>query len=77
MNYPTVRPITSVRKLWELRTKTKDGATRIFYVAHTGRRFIMLHAFFKKSAKTPKNEIEIASKRLQDVLEKEEDNDEI
>jgi phage-related protein len=66
-----VKPIKGVRKLWELRTKTKDEAIRIFYVAVTGKRFVLLHGFVKKTDKAPKTELEIAVKRLQDVLEQE------
>jgi phage-related protein len=65
---PLVRPIAGVRKLWELRSKTTDGAIRIFYVAITGKRFVLLHAFIKKSQKTPASELDIARKRLGEVL---------
>jgi len=57
---PHVRSMTGHRKLWELRA----GAIRLFYFAHTGRRFIILHAFRKKSGKTPKQEIAIAERRM-------------
>ncbi len=74
IGFPTVRPVTGVRKLWELRVKTSDGAVRVFYAALTGGRFILLHGFVKKSDKTPKTELELAAKRLQEVLAKEERN---
>ncbi len=51
--------------LWELR----PGANRIFYFAHTGRQFILLHAFRKQSQKTPEREIRQAEKRLAQFLE--------
>ena len=54
-------------KLWELRA----GAGRVFYFAHTGQRFILLHAYTKKSQKAPTREIETAFRRLADVLERE------
>ena len=68
---PAVRSIAGVRKLWELRVKTGDGAVRIFYAALTGRRFVLLHGFVKKSEKTPPAELELAAKRLQEVLARE------
>ncbi len=74
LGFPTVRSIASVRKLWELRVKTNDGAVRVFYAALTGRRFILLHGFIKKTDKTPKAELELAAKRLQEVLAREERN---
>ncbi len=71
VSFPTVRPVEGVRKLWELRTKTVDGAVRIFYVAQRGRQFILLHGFIKKTSKTPRQELAIATKRLRAVLNKE------
>jgi phage-related protein len=68
---PTVRPIEGVRKLWELRVKTSDGAVRLFYVARTNRRFVILHGFIKRTAKTPTKELNIAIKRLNEVLAEE------
>ena len=68
---PLVRPITGIKKLWELRSKTKDGAVRIFYITHTVKQFVLLHGFIKKSAKTPKNDLDLAEKRLKDFLERE------
>jgi len=53
--------------LWELRA----GAIRIFYFAHTGRRLILLHAYYKQSRKTPRPEIDMAQKRLADFRESE------
>ena len=72
VGFPTVRPVEGVRKLWELRVKTFDGAVRLFYVARTGRRFVILHGFMKKTAKAPEKELNIAVKRLREVLNEEE-----
>jgi len=43
-------------------------SSRIIYFLHTGREFILVHAFTKKSNKTPKVELEIARKRMKDCL---------
>lgn len=51
--------------LWELRILGKDNI-RIFYVAHTGKTFLLLHGFVKKKQKTDKKEIKIAIDRLND-----------
>ena len=51
-------------KLWELR----PGASRIFYFAHVGRRFVILHAYRKQSRKTPPLELALAERRLAEVL---------
>ncbi len=36
----------------------------MLYVSITGQRFLLLHAFTKKTAKTPRQEIEVALARL-------------
>src|SRR5688572_9829874 len=47
-------------KLRELRTTDRQGEVRVLYFAFTGKTFVLLHGFIKKTEKTPKNEIEIA-----------------
>lgn len=71
VEWPHVRPVSGYRKLWELRVRAQVGAIRLFYFAHTGRRFVILHGFVKKSGKTPRRELEIAAQRMQDVSERE------
>jgi len=44
------------------------GYSRIFYFSYTGKRFVLLHAFLKKTDKTPPAEIDIAEKRMQDFI---------
>lgn len=65
---PYVKPISGERKLFEMRIKDKSSIHRIFYFAFMGKKFIFLHGFTKKSEKTPKGEIEIAIKRMQEFL---------
>lgn len=57
-------------KLRELRIKDHLGNIRILYFTFTGRRFILLHGFLKKTAKTPEREIELAEKRMKDYIER-------
>lgn len=66
---PYVRHLTD--KLWELRIRTRGKAYRIIYFAYTGQRFILLHAFLKKTKKTPRAELRIAEARFLDFLERE------
>lgn len=47
-------------KIRELRVDFADGRYRIFYFAFIDRKIILLHAFLKKTDKTPIREIEIA-----------------
>ncbi len=55
--------------LFELRLKSKEGIGRVFYCNRVGKTIMMLHSFVKKSQKIPKNEIDIALKRLREVKE--------
>ena len=67
MGMPYVRHLTG--KLWELRISSGRLDYRLLYFAHTGRRFVLLHAFSKKTQKTPRREIEIALRRMAELLE--------
>ena len=58
-------------KLFELRMKSKEGIGRVFYCTRIGRRIVMLHTFVKKTQKTPQKELEIARRRLKEVLSNE------
>ena len=57
-------------KLRELRIKDNLGFVRVFYFTFTGKRFILLHGFLKKTEKTPKNEIAIAEKRMKNFIKR-------
>ena len=58
-------------KIRELRVKDKQGAVRVLYFTYTGKRFILLHGFIKKTDKTPEGDIEIAEKRMNDFINRE------
>ena len=51
----------------EIRVRTRQEH-RVFYVARFEEGVYVLHAFEKRSRKTPTREIEVARTRLQDVL---------
>src|SRR5713226_5627714 len=53
--------------LFEMRMKSKEGIGRVFYCTLPNRRIFMLHAFIKKSPKTPAKELKIARARLKEV----------
>ena len=57
--------------LFELRLKAAEGITRVFYCTLIGRRIMMLHQFVKKSEKTPRNELEIARRRMKETKDAE------
>lgn len=50
-------------KLWEMR----PGSGRAVYVAATGERVVIVHAFVKKTQKTPKKELKTARQRAKEV----------
>ena len=54
-------------KLWEIRAKAKDGIARAVYVTVVGQRLVIVHAFVKKSHKTPKHNLEMARQRAKEV----------
>lgn len=53
--------------LFEIRAKGREGIGRIFFGLLPGRTMVLLHAFIKKTQKTPKQELAIAKKRLKEV----------
>src|SRR5438445_5430862 len=53
--------------LFELRLKSKEGIGRVFFCTLPAQRIMMLHAFVKKSAKTPAKELKIARNRMSEV----------
>jgi phage-related protein len=55
-------------QLFELRVRGQEGIARVFYGTAVAQRIIMLHVFIKKSQKTPAKELDIARRRLQEVL---------
>ncbi len=50
--------------LFEIRTKALEGIGRAFFCTQRDKEIIILHAFIKKTDKTPKKELEIARKYL-------------
>jgi phage-related protein len=60
------------RDFWELRTKVRGNIYRTFYFAYTGKKFVLLHAYQKKSQKAPKKELDIAEERMSDYLQRSE-----
>lgn len=53
--------------LFELRVKGKEGIGRVLFCVRPDRRIVMLHAFVKKSARTPARELKVARKRMREV----------
>ena len=62
---PHVRPLGE--KLWEMRLGGSAGIGRVIYTAASGQRLVVLHAFVKKTQKTPRHEIEAARRRMREI----------
>lgn len=54
--------------LFELRLKASEGIARVFFFTRTERRIVMLHQFVKKTQKTPPKELNIARRRMKELL---------
>ena len=54
-------------KLWEMRFGGRDGIARAIYVTAIGRRIVVVHAFVKKTQKTPRAAIELAERRAKEI----------
>lgn len=62
---PYVKPLAG--KLWEMRMKGRDGIARAIYVAATGKRLVVVHAFVKKTQKTPTKALDTAMRRAKEA----------
>ena len=54
-------------KLWELKIRTHGSQHRIFYIVMKGSEMILLHAYLKKTPRTPLKETETAIQRMTKV----------
>lgn len=56
--------------IFELRAKVGSDITRVLYFFVVGRKIILTNGFVKKSAKTPKAQMELAKKYRKDYRER-------
>jgi len=67
---PLSKAMPSVAKgAHEIRLKDKDGIYRVFYFTKVKDKILIFHAFQKKTQKTPKKDIDLAKKRLKEMLD--------
>lgn len=74
LGMPHIKKIQGIENLWELRIKHSSNNFRIFFNFVKGK-FVLLHAIRKTTAKTPKNDIKIAAKRIDTYLKGSEKNE--
>jgi phage-related protein len=61
LGMPYTRPFG--KGLFEIRARGAEGIGRAFFCCIVDRQVVILHAFVKKTQKTPEKELEIARKR--------------
>ena len=54
--------------LFEIRAKGEEGIGRAFFCTAVGKKVFVLHVLIKKTEKTPKGDIDIARKRLKEIV---------
>ena len=54
--------------LFEVRPRGRSGIGRAFYCFLLGKRVVVLHAFIKKTQQTPDKDLNLARKRLKELL---------
>ena len=62
---PYIKPLRD--KLWEMRIRGRDRIARAIYVTVKERRIVILHAFIKKTPKTPAAAIRTALFRMKEL----------
>jgi phage-related protein len=66
---PVSKKMSSVGKnVFELRIKDKSGNFRIIYFVKKKEAIYLIHAFMKKTQKTPKRNLELAKKRIRRLI---------
>ena len=67
---PASRPMAVVSAgVSELRVKDANGIYRVFYYVASSKGLLVFHAFVKKTQRTPPLELELARKRLKELLD--------
>lgn len=56
-------------KLWEIKFSAAGGGYRMAYVLVRSDEMVILHAFRKSTQKTPLRDLELAEKRMKEVLD--------
>lgn len=69
LGMPLSRPMPVVAPgVRELRVKDEDSTVRVFYFAATSHAILVFHGFQKKAQKTPARELDLARRRLKEVI---------
>lgn len=63
-----LRKMTGTENLWEVRIKTGANIIRILGFLDENKLFVLSHAFWKKTRKTPREAIALAAERKRDYF---------
>jgi phage-related protein len=67
---PLSRPMPSVGVgVSELRIRDRNGIYRVFYYRQSPRGILVFHSFMKKTRTSPKPELDLAKRRLKELLD--------
>ena len=55
--------------LFEIRAKGKEGIARALFCTLKGQEIVILHTFIKKTRRIPKNDRDVARRRMKEVLD--------
>lgn len=61
---PVCRPISSHKGLWEVRSNLTFGKIARVLFCLSGGRLVLLHAYIKKTQKSPEKDLSVAVKRM-------------
>ncbi|MBK5930538.1 type II toxin-antitoxin system RelE/ParE family toxin [Halochromatium salexigens] len=61
---PVCRPISSHKGLWEVRSNLTSGKIARVLFCLSGGRLVLLHAYIKKTQKSPEKDLSVAVKRM-------------
>jgi phage-related protein len=64
---PLCRSIAAYKGLWELRSRLPGGRIARVLFCISGGQLVLLHGFVKKSATTPKPDLDLATRRMKEV----------
>lgn len=69
LSMPLSRKMTTIgNQAYELRLSDKNGVYRVIYFIKKRDGIYLIHAFTKKAQKTPKRNINLAIKRIKEIL---------
>ncbi len=65
---PLCRQIAGRKGMWEVRTGLSGGRIARVLVCFSEDRLVLLHGFMKKSRKAPKSDLDLAERRMKEVM---------